>query len=77
MQLQPIASTPADVMSTDITDAQAWTLLGGVSARIFARWEEGKTGRIARDLKMWMAHLMGIHKGLRYLFKEHSRLPLE
>ncbi len=94
MQLQPIASTPADAMSAeitdaeaaalarttvnlfkvwDITDAQACTLLGGVSARTWARWKEGNTGRIPRDLKMRMAHLMGIHKGLRYLFKEPAR----
>lgn len=30
-------------------------------------------GRVDRDLKMRMAHLMGIHKGLRHLFKEPAR----
>lgn len=56
-----------------ITDAQACTLLGGLSPRTWARWKEGNAGRIPRDLKMRMAHLMGIHKGLRYLFKDPAR----
>jgi uncharacterized protein (DUF2384 family) len=56
-----------------ITDAQACTLLGGLSPRTWARWKEGNAGRIPRDLKMRMAHLMGIHKGLRYVFKDPAR----
>ena len=56
-----------------LTDAEACTLLGGISMRSWARWKEGSVGRIDRDLRMRMAHLMGIHKGLRYLFKESSR----
>lgn len=56
-----------------LTDAEAATLLGGLSARTWARWKEGGIGRIDRDLRMRMAHLMGIHKGLRYIFKEPSR----
>lgn len=56
-----------------LTDAQACTLLGGLSARTWARWKEGNAGRVNRDLKMRMAHLMGIHKGLRHLFKDASR----
>ena len=94
MRLQPIASTPFNRTSAEITDfeagalarttvnlfnawklteAQACTLLGGLSARTWARWKEGKVGRVDRDLKMRMAHLMGIHKGLRYLFKDPAR----
>ena len=38
-----------------------------------ARWKEGGIGRIDRDLRTRMAHLMGIHKGLRYLFTEPAR----
>lgn len=56
-----------------LTDAQAATLLGGLSARTWSRWKEGKAGRVDRDLKMRMAHLMGIHKGVRYLFKDPAR----
>ena len=56
-----------------LSDAEATTLLGGLSTRTWARWKEGNIGRIDRDLRMRMAHLMGIHKGLRYLFKEPAR----
>ncbi|MCM5557553.1 MbcA/ParS/Xre antitoxin family protein [Pleomorphomonas sp. NRK JP5] len=56
-----------------LTDVEATTLLGGMSARTWARWKDGSIGRIDRDLRMRMAHLMGIHKGLRYLFKEPAR----
>ena len=57
----------------NISDAEACVLLGGMSPRTWARWMEGNIGRIDRDLRTRMAHLMGIHKGLRYLFKEPSR----
>lgn len=94
MLLQPIAKTPANITSSeitdaegealarttvnlfrqwDITDAQACTLLGDMSSRTWSRWKEGQIGRIDRDRKTRMAHLMGVHKGLRYLFKEASR----
>lgn len=56
-----------------LTDAEACGLLGGMSARTWARWKDGAHGRIDRDLRTRMAHLMGIHKGLRYLFKEPAR----
>ncbi len=56
-----------------LTDVEATTLLGGLSVRTWARWKDGSIGRIDRDLRMRMAHLMGIHKGLRYLFKEPAR----
>lgn len=63
----------------NLTDFEACVLLGGMSARtwarwkIGARWKEGGIGRIDRDLRTRMAHLMGIHKGLRYLFTDPAR----
>ncbi len=57
----------------NLTDAEACTLLGDMAPRTWARWKEGNIGRIDRDLRMRMAHLMGIHKGLRYLFKDAAR----
>jgi hypothetical protein len=57
----------------NLSDAEACTLLGGMSSRTWARWKDGNIGRIDRDLRMRMAHLMGIHKGLRYLFKDPAR----
>jgi uncharacterized protein (DUF2384 family) len=56
-----------------LSDGEACLLLGGLSTRTWARWKEGRIGRIDRDLRMRMAHLMGIHKGLRYLFREPAR----
>jgi len=56
-----------------LNDAEARTLLGGMAARTWARWKDGEIGRIDRDLRMRMGHLMGIHKGLRYLFKDPAR----
>lgn len=56
-----------------LSDTEACTLLGDMSARTWARWKEGSIGRIDRDLRMRMAHLMGIHKGLRYLFRDAAR----
>ncbi len=56
-----------------LADAEACTLLGSMSPRTWARWKDGGFGRIDRDLRMRMAHLMGIHKGLRYLFREPAR----
>ena len=57
----------------DLTDVEACTLLGGMSPRTWARWKSGQIGRIDRDLRMRMALLMGIHKGLRYLFRDPDR----
>ena len=57
----------------ELSDTEATTLLGGMSARTWARWKDGAHGRIDRDLRMRMAHLMGIHKGLRYIFKDPAR----
>lgn len=56
-----------------LTDAQASTLLGGLSARTWARWKTGVVGRIPRDLKSRLSNLMGIHKALRIIFTDADR----
>lgn len=57
----------------DVSDAEARVLLGDMAPRTWARWKDGAIGRVDRDLRMRMAHLMGIHKGLRYLFRDPAR----
>ena len=57
----------------DMTDAQASVLLGGLSARTWARWKVGSIGRVPRDLKARLSNLMGIHKALRIIFTEADR----
>ena len=56
-----------------LSDVEARTLLGDMAQRTWARWKEGNIGRIDRDLRARMAILMGIHKGLRYLFSDPTR----
>lgn len=56
-----------------LTDAQARVLLGGLSARTWARWKIGTIGRVPRDLKARLSNIMGIHKALRIIFTEAER----
>ncbi len=56
-----------------LSDAEARDILGGLAARTYARWKAGEPGRIDRDLATRLSLLMGIHKGLRYLFSEPER----
>lgn len=56
-----------------VTDAEAREILGGLAARTYARWKAGELGRIDRDLATRLSLLMGIHKGLRYLFSDPER----
>jgi hypothetical protein len=56
-----------------VTDAQAATLLGGLSPRSYARWKVGQTGRLGRDLRARLSNLMGIHKALRVIFNAPER----
>ncbi|MCC6863957.1 MAG: DUF2384 domain-containing protein [Rhodobacteraceae bacterium] len=53
-----------------LSDLEARLLLSDMAQRTWARWKEGS---IDRDLRARMAILMGIHKGLRYLFREATR----
>lgn len=52
----------------NLSDAEARQLLGGLSARTWARWKAGEPGRIDRDLATRLSLLLGIHKALRYIF---------
>ena len=56
-----------------LTDADASVLLGGLSARTWARWKTGSVGRIPRDLKARLSNLMAIHKALRIIFTDKKR----
>ncbi|MEM1401018.1 MAG: MbcA/ParS/Xre antitoxin family protein [Pseudomonadota bacterium] len=56
-----------------LADPEARTLLGGMSASTWARWKAGQAKSIGRDLRTRMSILMGIHKGLRYLFTDPAR----
>lgn len=56
-----------------LSDLEARTLLGDMAQRTWARWKQGSIGRTDRDLRARMAILMGIHKGLRYLFTDPAR----
>ena len=56
-----------------LSDAEAREILGGLAARTYARWKAGEPGRIDRDLATRLSLLMGIHKGLRYLFSDPER----
>lgn len=57
----------------NLSDAEAREILGGLAARTYARWKAGDVGRIDRDLGTRLSLLMGIHKGLRYLFADPAR----
>ena len=56
----------------EITDDQAAILLD-VPVRSYRRWKAGEQGRIDRDGKARLSNLMGIHKALRYFFREAGR----
>lgn len=53
-----------------LADAEACTLLGGISPRTYQRWKSGKIGRLSRDIKTRLSNLVGIHKALRIIFRE-------
>ncbi|MCE0507287.1 MbcA/ParS/Xre antitoxin family protein [Roseivivax sp. GX 12232] len=57
----------------ELSDAESCTLLGGIAKRTWARWKDGQIGRIERDLRLRLALLIGIHKGLRHMFREPGR----
>ena len=56
-----------------LTDAEARILLGGLPAETWDCWKRGAIGAIGQDVRVRMALLMGIHKGLCYLFRDPVR----
>ena len=57
----------------NMSDAEAREVLGGIAPRTYARWKNEDYKRIDRDLATRLSLLMGIHKGLRYLFSDPER----
>lgn len=57
----------------EVSDRDACILLGGLSARSYARWKAGSIGRLDRDLKARLSNLMGVHKALRLIFTDPER----
>jgi hypothetical protein len=55
-----------------VTDDQAAIILD-LPRRTFARWKAGDIGRIGRDGKARLSHLMGIHKALKIVFRDPAR----
>ncbi len=56
-----------------LSDAEAATLLGGVSQRSYQRWKAGDIGRLGPDLRARLSNLIGIHKALRIIFRDPAR----
>ena len=56
-----------------LNDSEARILLGDMPTSTWANWKRGQFGDIPHDRRSRMALLMGIHKGLRYLFREPER----
>ncbi len=58
-----------------LNDREGRILLGWPAARTYARWKAGQIqpSRISRDTRERLSMLMGIHKGLRYMFPDPSR----
>lgn len=56
-----------------LTDAESCVLLGALSPRTYSRWKNGQFGNIEFDRRMRLSILAGIHKGLKYLFRDNER----
>lgn len=55
-----------------VSDVDAATILGGISAKTYRRWKAEDYGRVTRDLADRMSNILGIHKALRIIFSEPS-----
>lgn len=58
----------------NLTDAEACNLLGGMSLATYSRWKRGEFGRVGVDLATRLSILLGIHKALRIIFTEQTRI---
>lgn len=58
----------------DLTTNEQSILLGGLSTRTLQRWRNGEYGKIDIDLSTRLSILLGIHKSLRILFDDLSRV---
>ena len=58
-----------------LSDPQGRILLGAPTAQTYTRWKTGQAdlSLVSRDTRERLAILMGIHKGLRYLFSDPER----
>ena len=56
-----------------ITDAQARILLGDVPPATYYRWKKAGAKDLSGDLIWRLGDILGITKGLRYLFREPER----
>lgn len=56
-----------------VGDSEGRVLLGQPAPRTFARWKKGEIAKVPHDTAQRLSYLMGIHKALRYLFKDPER----
>jgi hypothetical protein len=58
-----------------LSDGEARLLLGQPAPRTYARWKAGAAdlARVPHDTRQRLSMLMGIHKGLQYMFREPER----
>jgi hypothetical protein len=56
-----------------VTTEEARVLLGHPSPATFYRWKGGDVSKIPHDTAWRLGELMGIHKALRYMFRDPER----
>ena len=56
-----------------LSDSEAKALLGHPADRTYSRWKGGDIAKISFDKARRLSYLMGIHKALRYMFRDPER----
>jgi hypothetical protein len=56
-----------------LNEAEARTLLGDVAPATFYRWKKGEVGVLPSDTIWRLGDILGISKGLRYMFHDPER----